>query len=685
VTTPSPKVSVIVPVYNCRTSVADTLRSAFEQTIAPELVEVVAVDDGSTDGSGAELDRLAAAEPRLTVVHQPNSGGPGGPRNAGIGRARGEYLFFLDADDRLGPEALERMCALADGQGTDIVVGNYVGVGRGAARFKENIARVSVDDPEIDVFSRSLTAQKLFRRELVEANGIRFPEGLLSGEDKVFTVHAYLHASGVSVIADYDCYYLVERDDGTSIMQTGGASSEDYYAKAARPLLEMVVAHRRPGPVRDRMLLRLFTRDVLHRFNAQRYLEDSAEYRRQTRDGARGLCEDFLTPAVLMQMPPRLRLIAHCVRSGHDELLSRIVEAILAPGPVPVVVDKDRAYEVYPGFREPSAAIPDAYFDVTDRLRTERSVTALGWDGGSLRVAGTAVIARVDPGGQSLALLLRHRESGAERRLRVEQDGDAFTAGVAALAPVPADGDGAAGGTADDGSDGHASDGRASARLPAAGIWDVYAEVTSDRLVKEGRLGADRAEGVTLPPERFVASARGAAAIEPFFTREYGNLSFTVRPGAAGLARLVALDGIGWEGDGRLLVRGRVPAAPGAHAHVRVGLALDRRGGGGSVQGEVRIGEDGDAVAFTASVDPRGLSSGRWDAWLDLAAGGDTTRIRVPMAEAGRSAAVACAPFGMRRARFYRTGGGNLAVEVVPGKVPAMARSARRRLGRGRR
>ncbi|MWA05497.1 glycosyltransferase [Actinomadura sp. LD22] len=666
-----PKVSVIVPVHNCRASVAETLRSVFEQTIAPELVEVVAVDDGSTDGSGDELDRLAAAEPRLAVVHQPNSGGPGGPRNTGIERARGEYLFFLDADDRLGPQALERMCALADEQGSDIVIGNYVGVGRGAARFAENIARVSVDDPEIDVFSQSLTAQKLFRRELVEANRIRFPEGLLSGEDKVFAVHAYLHASGVSVIADYDCYYLVERDDGTSIMQTGGASSADYYARAARPLLEMVVAHRRPGPIRDRMLLRLFTRDVLHRINAHRFLEDSAEYRRQTRDGVRGLCEDFLTPAVLMRMPPRLRLIAHCVRSGHDELLTRIVETALAPGPVPVVVDKDRAYEVYPGFREPSAAIPDAYFDVTDRLRTKRNLTGLGWEGGALRVAGTAVLARVDRDAQSLALLLRHRRSGAERRLPVEGGVDGFTAAVAVPAPGPVEG--GAGASAAEG-------------LLEAGIWDLYAEVTAGRLVKEGRLGADRAEGAALPPERFVASARGAAAVEPFFTREYGNLSFTVRPGAAGLARLAAVQEIGWDGDGRLLVRGRVPAAPGAHAHVRVGLALDRRGGGESLRGEARAAEDGDAVAFTASVDPRGLSSGRWDAWLELAVGGDTARVRVPIAEAGRSAAVACAPFGMRRARYYRTGSGNLAVEVVPGKVPAMARSARRRLGgRGRR
>ncbi|MWK36129.1 glycosyltransferase [Actinomadura sp. J1-007] len=171
----SPKVSVIVPVYNCRASVEGTLRSVFEQTLGAERVEVVAVDDGSTDGSGEELDRLAAVHDGLRVVHQANSGGPGGPRNTAVRLARGEYLFFLDADDRLGPEALERMCAMADEQGTDIVIGNYVGVGRGVARFGATVPRVSVDDPDFDVYGRSLTAHKLFRRDLVTGNGITFP------------------------------------------------------------------------------------------------------------------------------------------------------------------------------------------------------------------------------------------------------------------------------------------------------------------------------------------------------------------------------------------------------------------------------------------------------------------------------------------------------------------------------
>ncbi|GAA1780042.1 glycosyltransferase family 2 protein [Actinomadura chokoriensis] len=638
----SPKVSVVVPVYNCRSSVGRALRSVFEQTLAGGLVEVIAVDDGSTDGSGEELDRIAAGRAGVAVVRQPNSGGPGGPRNTGIKRASGEYLFFLDADDHLGPEALERMCAMADEQRTDVVIGNYVGVGRGVARFDTTIPRISVDDPKTDVYGRSLTAHKLFRRDMVVEHGIRFPEGVLSGEDKVFAAHAFLHASGVSVLADYDCYYLVERDDGSSIMQGGGAPAGAYFAEAARPLLEQVVSHREPGEVRDRMLVRHFQRDVLHRFNG-RFLAASEDERRETREAVRALCEEYLTSSVLMRMPPRHRLLAHCVLGDHRRLLVEIIKAALGPEPVPVVVDKDRAFSLFPGFRDPSAAVPDAYFDVTDRLRVRRSVTALGWDGDRLRVGGTALLSMVDAADQSVAaVLMRSKTSGGEHRLEVARDAG-FAVDIAA------------------------------GSMPS-GTWDLHVEVASDHLVKEARLGADRVPEIdTAPPARFVTSGMGGAAVTPFFTREYGNLSFTVVPGPGGLRRLLRFDSLGWDESGRLRVSGHVAATRSASARVQFAIGLDRRGGGGSRRGDVETLAGADRLEFTAVVDPRGLGAGRWDAWMELAVGGETSRIRVPMAEP--SSAVP----GVRRTSFYRTGGGNLAVQVVPRRVSGMIK---RRLGR---
>ncbi|WP_308198666.1 glycosyltransferase family 2 protein [Actinomadura litoris] len=665
-----PLVSVIVPVYNCRATLGEALGSVFEQTIDPGLVEVIAVDDGSTDGSGDELDRLAEGRPGFSVVRRPNSGGPGAPRNAGIERARGRYLFFLDADDRLGPEALERMCAVAEEQGTDVVVGRYVGIGRGVAQFTKNIARVDVDDPDTDVYGASLTTHKLFRRELLERHGIRFPEGILAAEDKVFTAHAFLHSSGVSVVADHDCYYLVEREDGSSIMQAGGGWPEVFHGEVARSMLEQVMAHRGPGPARDRMLVRHFELEVLYGLD-RRLLTAPEDVVDRVMDGMRRLCEDFLTPSVMMRMRPRYRVLAHSVRSGRRELLMRIIERAAASEPVPLLVDKARAYVAYPGFREPGASVPDTYFDVTDRLRVRRSLTALGWDGDRLGLGGTAVVSRLDPADRTIALLLRDKRSGGEHRVPCEAGG------------VGEDGDG--GGDGEGGFTAALDPATAASGSPLpAGTWDLHVEVAHDRLVKEGRLGADRAEGVTAPKPRFVVSGGGVgASVTPFFTQGYDNLSLTVVPGPAALEKLLRVEAVGWDGLPRLLVRGSVPVSPASAAHVGVAVRLEARGGGDTKDAEVRLLPGAERLEFTAVTDLRGLAVGRWDVHLEFTVGGETARMRVPV-RAGQPKVppVPCATLGLRRASFYRTGGGNLAVHIVPGRVTALARSAGRRLTR---
>ena len=127
-TTP-PRVSVIIPAYNAMPELTRCVTSVMEQTLGPDEIEIIAIDDGSTDGTGDELDRLAQTCSRMRVVHQPNSGGAGGPRNTGLDRAGGDYVFFLDSDDYLGPDALRRMVAMADENRTDVVLGKMVSVG----------------------------------------------------------------------------------------------------------------------------------------------------------------------------------------------------------------------------------------------------------------------------------------------------------------------------------------------------------------------------------------------------------------------------------------------------------------------------------------------------------------------------------------------------------------------------
>jgi len=99
------KVSVIVPVYNPGSNIDQCISSLLGQSLPDDEYEVIFVDDGSTDETPARLDELAEAHANVRVEHIPNSGWPGRPRNVGIDLAQGEYVYFVDNDDRLGKEA----------------------------------------------------------------------------------------------------------------------------------------------------------------------------------------------------------------------------------------------------------------------------------------------------------------------------------------------------------------------------------------------------------------------------------------------------------------------------------------------------------------------------------------------------------------------------------------------------
>ena len=150
----------------------------------------------------------------MRVFHQENSGGPSAPRNVGLDHATGRYIFFFDADDRMAPEAMERMLGLADEQGSDIVIGKPEGTGgrhSPQTMFTHNQPRADLFDSHI---YRVLNVIKLFRREFLEQNGLRFREDLLTGEDQPFTAIAYFNAEVISVLADYTCFYWHFREDG---------------------------------------------------------------------------------------------------------------------------------------------------------------------------------------------------------------------------------------------------------------------------------------------------------------------------------------------------------------------------------------------------------------------------------------------------------------------------------------
>ncbi|MFF3874099.1 glycosyltransferase family 2 protein [Streptomyces sp. NPDC001978] len=355
-----PDVSVIIGAYEAMPYLVECLASVAAQTIDPARIEVIAIDDGSTDGTGEYMVDFAARAPMpVTVVRQDNSGGPSGPRNVGLDKAVGRYVFFLDADDRLGPKALERLVAMADRNGTDVVLGRVEGINRTPPKsmWGKTLDRTDVFSSNIKF---TLSAQKLFRRELLERHNMRFDESLWTGEDALFTMEAYLRADGVSVLADYTCYYLVGRDDGKHVTKSGSYTLRFDSARALMNLIaEMVPA----GPQRDTLMVRPFLVTLLPQFGPK-FLKDSEDVRRHKFELAKPLMDAHWNPEVARRLRVHERLRLHLVAVGRPDLLVDVVEFLRAKRQAAAVIEKrgTRVYLVYPHFRSRAAGLPDSLY-----------------------------------------------------------------------------------------------------------------------------------------------------------------------------------------------------------------------------------------------------------------------------------------------------------------------------------
>ena len=189
------KLSVVIPIYNVENYLAACLDSVLSG--GGEDYEILAVDDGSTDRSGAIAEDYAARFPgTVRVLHTPN-GGLGHARNTGLEPAGGEYLLFLDSDDTLAPGALGEMLAALDGS-FDVGIFDFVAVsesGRelGYTRGCERAGDFTLPECPQLLFAPPNAVNKLWRRSLFSESGVRFPDRLWF-EDLATTPRLYLHA-----------------------------------------------------------------------------------------------------------------------------------------------------------------------------------------------------------------------------------------------------------------------------------------------------------------------------------------------------------------------------------------------------------------------------------------------------------------------------------------------------------
>lgn len=214
----TPLVSVIVPVYQTEKFIAECMDSILCQTYRN--IEIILVDDGSTDTCPRLCDCYAEDNPNVRVIHKEN-GGLSSARNAGIDVAKGEYLTFVDSDDVIAPDMINTMVCLAVRENADIVkitlmrqsslkecihtVGPYVTETPDAA-----LQRIYRDPPQIISACGKLFDKQLFKQ-------IRFPTGLYY-EDEFITPKLY-HASKKIVFSEAVQYFYMQRDN-ESIMRS---------------------------------------------------------------------------------------------------------------------------------------------------------------------------------------------------------------------------------------------------------------------------------------------------------------------------------------------------------------------------------------------------------------------------------------------------------------------------------
>lgn len=196
-----PAVSVIVPVYNPGEFLRGCLDSICGQTLSD--IEVICVNDCSTDGSLAVLNEYASGDARIVVIDSKENHGAATSRNIALARARGEFLAFVDSDDTIDSDFLEKLYRRACETGADIV--------KGERRFYDPVSHeTSPDIPYMQKMHKKIRTDKasfvnafttaIYKNSLIREHQVRFLDGVVIFEDSYFTIKATIHNLRTEVV-----------------------------------------------------------------------------------------------------------------------------------------------------------------------------------------------------------------------------------------------------------------------------------------------------------------------------------------------------------------------------------------------------------------------------------------------------------------------------------------------------
>lgn len=224
------RVSIIIPVFNCEKH----LKRAIESVVSGKGFsqdELILVDDGSTDGSGSICDSFCNSYPNIKTIHQNNSG-VSAARNSGMIAAEGEWIFFLDSDDYIFENAINDLLQYSD---ADLVSGRFTSNCYSALMKPPFMEGVYSIDSVKQILNDTLIKEKsffncwgrLYRKKLIDDNGLTFPVDIRIAEDMVF-VYSYLKLCNTIAFTDRQVYfYYVNEDNTTSVIPE--SFDVDYY------------------------------------------------------------------------------------------------------------------------------------------------------------------------------------------------------------------------------------------------------------------------------------------------------------------------------------------------------------------------------------------------------------------------------------------------------------------------
>lgn len=404
--TREPKLSVVVPVYNVEAYLDDCLDSVLSQPY--DDLEIVMVDDGSTDSSAEIAQRRADAHGNIRLVSQANLG-LGAARNAGVAAARGEYLTFLDSDDSLPPDAYSAMMRTLEESGSDFAIGKLVrdeGDRRYAMpRMRDNhrVRRIGVTLDEMPrILADVFAVNKIVRRSFWDRAGLAFPTDIRY-EDQPTLTRAFLEADRFDVLTE-TVYLWRIRTDGSSITQRRDDIADLYDRILTKRSSTEAVLAKAPH------LLPLWQSDILpvdlwEYFRAVPGCAD--EYWDLLRTAMAEFWSEETVPFHRTWIPVQQRLMGWLVTQDRRAELVRLIEFVDGcKGDLPLEQRGDRVVALLPGVE--GGGVPESTYVLGDHeLRWEARVTRAAWVDGRLEVDGFALIRNVPTAGHDTELTAR--------------------------------------------------------------------------------------------------------------------------------------------------------------------------------------------------------------------------------------------------------------------------------------